>query len=527
MGAQNRRFESIRAMNEIEKARAQLQIMLDQDKSIEERRQLGQFSTPLPLAKELVNYALKLLGNDENISFLEPAFGTGAFFSALLSEVDCSRIESAVGFEVDSHYGKVAQELWKGMVDLRIADFTKANVDNQSFNLLITNPPYVRHHYISQHDKKLLKKEMQNSFGVNISGLAGLYCYFILLAHAWLKPGAISGWLVPSEFMDVNYGGEIKKYLLEKVHLLRIHRYDPQKAMFDDALVSSAVIWFKNETIVEDYQIEFSFGGTHDKPEVTKKISKSVLLKEKKWTRFPCKDQRDVSTTDLPKLKDFFSIKRGLATGDNGFFIFSKDKIEANQLDIEFFKPILPSPRFLNTDIIEADKQGNPNMEKQYFLLNCTLPPHQIQTDHPELWAYLKSGEDTVSKGYLCKSRKQWYFQELRNPAPILCTYMGRNSHGSGRPFHFILNYSQAIASNSYLMLYPKDLVMKVIEDSPCLLKKIWEHLNMLTADNLESEGRVYGGGLKKIEPKELGEVHCSQLAELIFGYDYDLPIND
>jgi adenine-specific DNA-methyltransferase len=33
--------------------------------------------------------------------------------------------------------------------------------------------------------------------------------------------------LIPSEFMDVKYGGPLKQYLLDKVTLLRIHRFDP------------------------------------------------------------------------------------------------------------------------------------------------------------------------------------------------------------------------------------------------------------------------------------------------------------
>jgi hypothetical protein len=62
---------------------------------------------------------------------------------------------------------------------------------------------------------------------MKLSGLAGLYGHFIGLSHAWLAPDAISCWLVPSEFMDVNYGLAIKWYLLDRVTLLRIHRFDP------------------------------------------------------------------------------------------------------------------------------------------------------------------------------------------------------------------------------------------------------------------------------------------------------------
>ncbi len=59
---------------------------------------------------------------------------------------------------------------------------------------------------------------------MKLSGLAGLYCYFIALSHRWMKKSGIAGWLIPSEFMDVNYGQAIKDYLLNEVTLLQIHR---------------------------------------------------------------------------------------------------------------------------------------------------------------------------------------------------------------------------------------------------------------------------------------------------------------
>lgn len=88
-----------------------------------------------------------------------------------------------------------------------------------------------------------------------------------------------------------------------------------------------------------------------------------------------------------------------------------------------------------------------------------------------------------------------------------------RRTHGA---FRFILNHTSAIATNSYLMLYPKTILQEVIAQTPDILHEIWNALTNITANDLESEGRVYGGGLKKIEPKELSYVKCLHLAELL-----------
>ena len=48
------------------------------------------------------------------------------------------------------------------------------------------------------------------------------------------------------------------------------------------------------------------------------------------------------------------------------------------------------------------------------------------------------------------------------------------------------------------------------------ILHRVWDALTNITASDLEREGRVYGGGLKKIEPRELSHVICPDLAELL-----------
>ena len=47
--------------------------------------------------------------------------------------------------------------------------------------------------------------------------------------------------------MDVNYGASVKRYLLDKVTLLHIHRSDPKEVQFGDALVSSSVVLVQQE----------------------------------------------------------------------------------------------------------------------------------------------------------------------------------------------------------------------------------------------------------------------------------------
>ena len=441
-----------------EDERVSLQARLDSGKTQVERNRLGQFSTPYALAKEIVEFGVALLKEDRPLRFLDPAFGTGSFFSALLRTVPGDMVESAKGFEIDAHYGEPARQLWRDrLLDLQLADFTESDApdkESDRFNLLICNPPYVRHHHIGERDKIRLQNTSEMTCGVRIAGLAGFYCYFLCMSHPWMQRGAIAGWLIPSEFMDVNYGEAVKRYLLNKVTLLRIHRFDPVDAQFDDALVSSTVVWLRNDLPPDRHEVIFTFGGKLSQPKVLRTVPVRELWKEPKWTRFPVLDARE--SIAGYRLSDLFTIKRGIATGDNKFFILTRDQINAHGLPIEFFRPILPSPRFVPDDEVKSDKDGIPILDRQLFLLDCRLPEEAVRERLPRLWAYLQEGKGTVSERYLCRSRKVWYFQEERAPAPILCTYLGRSDSRSGRPFRFILNRSRGHRRKCLLAVIPE-----------------------------------------------------------------------
>ncbi len=519
MGAPDRRFYTDGHMIHLNEQRLNLLHRLDASKPRSERNKVGQFATPSVVADEIVYYALQHQSK-QVIRFIEPGFGTGAFFTSLLTQLPADRvIAEARGYEIDHHYAEPVRNLMaKTKADIRVEDFTV--VAPEPFDLVLCNPPYVRHHHLSSFKKIELSKQIQTHFGIKTSGLTGLYNYFLMLGERWLAEDGISAWLVPSEFLDVNYGVAVKRFLLSKVTLTHIHLFESENVQFQDALVSSVVVWYRKGLPGPDHQIELSYGGSLLVPSHTRHVANKVMIPEEKWTRFirqvatPGAASRSVKS--IHTLKDFFEIKRGLATGDNQFFILNQKQVEKTQIPEQFLTPVLPSPRYLKSDIVVPENNSHLINSERLYLLNCRLDPSIIQAQYPTLWHYLKMGIGSVSNKYLCRSRKLWYLQEHREVPPILCSYMGRGSQSRNTPFRFILNESNAVATNSYLLLYPKPYWKVRAAHDPKLMRRVWEVLCAITAEDLIGEGRTYGGGLEKIEPSELGNVPVAELMPLL-----------
>jgi hypothetical protein len=65
------------------------------------------------------------------------------------------------------------------------------------------------------------------------------------------------------------------------------------------------------------------------------------------------------------------------------------------------------------------------------------------------------------------------------------------------------------------LLLYPKRATHEQLDAQPELYAAVFEALRAIETDAFVAQGRVYGGGLHKIEPAELGRLPADHIQKL------------
>jgi adenine-specific DNA-methyltransferase len=458
--------------------------------------------TPPELAASIAGCALSYLDASALIDFGDPAVGTGAFFGALLKQVSSDRVRSAIGIDISDEQVRAARRRWQKW-DMKVLPGDYLHMDQlPPRNLVLANPPYLRHQSIPADYKLELRQRASARLGMKVSGRSGQYVYFLLLAHDWLAEGGIAGWLIPSEFMQTAYGRAVRQYLSERVQLLRIHKFGIADPQFENAEVLPVAVFFRKASPHPEDLVEFTAGGTLEDPNRVEQISCGRLRARDKWT-VPW-NFTPTNGAEGVRIGELFAVTRGIATGANEFFILEREIARRMKLPDEVLRPILPKTRQLDNDIVEVCPDGFPDVHPQLCLLDCSLPMEKIQREYPELATYLKAGaKNGLLNRTLVGRRDPWYRQEWRAPAPFLCTYMGRMSSTKG-PIRFIWNRSEAVATNTYLMMYPTERLADLLKNRPALEEELFASMRRASMTSILAIARQHAGGLHKVEPKEL-----------------------
>ncbi|PIQ92505.1 MAG: modification methylase [Parcubacteria group bacterium CG11_big_fil_rev_8_21_14_0_20_39_14] len=463
--------------------------------SLEHRRLLGQFFTPYQVAKFMAEWIL--LHPKKQMTILDPATGFGIFERAL-TELKRKKKLSFDLWEIDNNIANklklVARELNLDSCLVQ-EDFLK-NGWNKKFDGIIANPPYFKHHFINQKERVYQEVCLRAYFKFSLQ--TNVYCWFLIKSINLLADGGRLAFIVPSEFLNANYGEKIKDYLKQIGIVLHLINIDFNENVFDNALTTSVIILAEKGNKKHNH---INFYSVHNLAELKslktflekhpKKTYKITELDSKtKWRNyFNGNGEKKLPPSVVP-VSVFGRFSRGIATGANDYFALSKLEITEYKLPTKHLVPCITKAthaKDISFDAEEFEKLRENN--KKVYLFNGEGANDSYGS------RYIDEGKHRgVHLRYLTRNRNPWYALEKRPVAPIWVNVFGRNG------LKFIWNTSHCVNLTCFHAFSPSDIGKNY-------LSIFFLYLHSKIAKELfDREKREYGNGLEKFEPNDLNK---------------------
>ena len=466
-----------------------------------ETKQLGQVATPEPVAALMAKWVMSVKPR----TVLDPAAGLGGLLAAC-RQLD--RQASLVGVERDSETLQLARTSAPRGTKLILADYLKSEAG--LFDGIIANPPYVKAHRLEYSEKDW--RYFEERLGTPLDRLTNLYAVFLLKIWEDLASHGRAAVILPAEFLNANFGEEIKERLLRAIRPAGIAIFAPSLNVFADALTTSAIvlldrgralkapIWAKLAESVEDAE-DFVQRLLAGRVSAAGKglIDLAALNPRDKWLNLLLNGATEREPVRFAKrVGDYFDCRRGIATGANDFFCLSSAEMREHHLTESHVEPCITKATDAGGLVFTRAKfDALVSRDRRCFLLN---PSRNGQN----LTRYLELGEQQgISKRHLPSHRPVWYLPENRAVADIWAAVFSRES------VKFILNTSGAKNLTCFHGLYAKP-------GNRLLAPLLTLFLNSsLGREAFSQVNRFYGDGLNKLEPRDVEDMPCPTLRKL------------
>ncbi len=418
---------------------------------------------------------------------LDPALGEGVFVDAVqraLGKVNGVRVDA---FDVDADMVDAFKARPRTIqTNCRVADFITTDI-RRKYDAIIANPPYIRHHEMNYIADVL--SGFDALCGRRLSRMTNLYGLFLAKIWSLLGPDGRAAVILPAEWMNADFGGPLKAWLLEENAIEAILHFDHADLVFDSALTTAAIVLLRRGR-ADDAPIALATvgsGGSLDDVDLAsaQRFRRDQLDAARKWTPL---FEGNAPQDDGCKLGDIARCTRGIATGANAFFTLRESdrrRFGIDRRDVTLcITKAADAPDDVLTDehitrLIESDKR--------VYLLS---PREQLS---PAVERYLTQGQrDGIDRRYLPSHRPVWFRPEHRKPAAILAMVFARGA------FRFVLNEARVLNLTAFHGIYANDA-------SPARVRSLHDYLTGPDAQAaLRSHRRIYGGGLLKLEPRDV-----------------------
>jgi len=303
--------------------------------------------------------------------------------------------------------GRRQQQIDRNIAD--IGDFKVTTIEPGGFDIVLTNPPYVRHELI-----KDIKQRLKKVYPKTYTGMADLYTYFYTRAVETLAPGGILVFISSNKWFRANYGKKIRKYLASNCGILSITDFLDSPIFENTTAYPMIFIAQKAGTIYKTIYTEMRVpnGNIDVKGSVREhgKILGDNAIKGENWSFVDRKNAAKIEkmkATGLP-LEEYINKKIcvGIKTGLNEAFVINsqtrKRLIEENPASEDLIRPFL-----MGKDI----KRWSISEDNLWVIL---AKDNGNTSDYPAVMEHLKGYEDKLKN----RSDQGHNWWELRP-----CTY--------------------------------------------------------------------------------------------------------
>jgi adenine-specific DNA-methyltransferase len=475
------------------------------------RKKLGQFFTPFSVARFMSQWITQV--SADNPYVLDPCAGLGVFERAIceFSPVFANKAQFTL-WEIDERLaGDLSGICERLAIENSIVskDFIDEHAWSAAYDAIIANPPYYKHHFVE--NKEDIRKVISANAGAPFSVQTNIYCWFLIKALTLLRPAGRLAFIIPTEFLNANYGRDVKNYLLETGFLRHIISICYKSRTFDDAITTACVLLAeKGEESTNNVRF-YRADSSDELIDLADFLSDGKFVEyksadldpESKWrSYFPGGHKEQHRKSALVPFSTYGRFSRGIATGANEFFAIRPSRAAELGLPSKCLIPCLSKARqapgkvFASRDF-EALKQA----DQPVFLFDGQAAS-RVAVDR-----YIRFGEESgFNDRYLTRVRKPWFALEKRTPGKI---WVGVFSRGGVR---FIWNDSDCISLTCFHVFQPSDVGQKY-------LPFIFLYLNSAAGRHfLEFEKREYGDGLAKFEPNDINKAQAPDFSRLDQG---------